>query len=166
MAWALEAALAAGLDATAVVAGATDLAAAGVVPAGVDVIANTRWAEGQATSLQAARAWAEAADHQALVVGLGDQPLVEAAAWRAIADAAGRVPADESAPPARIWVATYDGARRNPVGLHRDIWPLLPTTGDEGARVVMRLRPEFVQEIPCAGEAADIDTPEDLERWS
>jgi CTP:molybdopterin cytidylyltransferase MocA len=91
-------------------------------------------------------------------VGLGDQPFVETSAWDAVASAL--------RDGASIAVATYDGARRNPVGLGAAAWPLLPTDGDEGARVVMRLHPDLVTEIPCAGQALDIDTVEELRRWS
>jgi molybdenum cofactor cytidylyltransferase len=151
VAWALDAALAAGLPATAVVAGHTDLGA--VVPAGVDVIAHPRWSEGQATSLAAALAWARGKDLAAVVVGLGDQPLVTAAAWRAVAAA-----------DAPIAVATYGGRRGNPVRLARSVWSDLPTTGDEGARALFRRRPELVVGVPCPGSAEDVDTEDDLRR--
>jgi CTP:molybdopterin cytidylyltransferase MocA len=155
VAWAVEHAAAAALDATVVVAGAVDLG--GVIPDGVVVVDNPRWAEGQATSLRTAVEWADDGGFDAIVVGLGDQPLVLAEAWRTVA--AG----DPTHP---IVVATYGGRRGNPVRLDRSIWPQLPADGDEGARVLMRRRPELVGEVPCRGEAVDIDTEEDLERWS
>ena len=94
--------------------------------------------------------------HAAVVVGLGDQPLVQTEAWRRVARAA-------TSP---LAVATYEGERGNPVRLSSMAWPLLPAAGDEGARVVMRRRPDLVVEVPCPGRAADIDTVDDLATWT
>jgi molybdenum cofactor cytidylyltransferase len=155
-------AVAAGLDEVVVVTGAVDLddllgpaSGAWTPAAGPTLIPNPRWAEGQATSLQVAVAHARAAHHHALVVGLGDQPFVGAQAWRAVA-----------ACDAPVAVATFEGARRPPVRLAAAVWPLLPTTGDEGARGLLRSRPDLVSEVPCQGRPVDIDTLEDLARWS
>src|SRR5690606_30237965 len=74
--WALEAAAGAGLDQVVVVTGAADLAP--LLPDGVTAVPNPRWADGQATSLAAGVAAAEAAGHDAVVVGLADQPLIPA----------------------------------------------------------------------------------------
>ena len=151
--WAVEAAVAAGLDETIVVVGAVDLT--GVLPAGVTVVDNHAWQSGQASSLRAAVGWADHEGHAAVVVGLGDQPLVPAAAWEAVA-----------ADPHPIAVASFGGSRRPPVRLAREVWPLLPVSGDVGARTLIASRPDLVGEVACGGEPADVDTVEDLTRWS
>ena len=154
VAHALDALAASGLEAV-VVTGAVDVD--DLVPAGVGVLRNPRWEDGQASSLQVALAEARRRGHDAVVVALGDQPFLTAEAWRAVAAAHG--------PGA---VATYDGRRGHPVRLAAEVWPLLPAAGDEVGRALMRSRPELVREIRCEGHApdADIDTLEDLRRWS
>jgi CTP:molybdopterin cytidylyltransferase MocA len=154
--WAVESAVAAQLDGALVVTGAVDLD--DLLPTGsaVAVVRNERWADGQATSLHCAIAWADERGYDAVVVGLADQPFVPADAWRAVA-------AVDDSP---IAVATYGGRRRNPVKLHRDVWPLLPASGDEGARRVIAGNPDLVREVACDGDPADVDTVEDLEAWS
>jgi molybdenum cofactor cytidylyltransferase len=84
--------------------------------------------------------------------GSATSPSSRAEAWQAVARST-----------AAIAVATYEGRRRNPVRLHRTVWPLLPAVGDEGARTVARLRPDLVEEVPCPGSPADIDTVSDLQ---
>ena len=152
VAHAVEAATAAGLDQVYVVTGAVDIA----VPAGCTVVVNPRWADGMATSLAAGVAAAAADGHDAVVVGLGDQPLVPADAWRHVAAAT-------STPAA---VATYDGQRGHPVRLAASLWDRLPREGDGGARALLAGLGDAVAEVPCPGSAADVDTVEDLIAWS
>lgn len=153
LSWVLDAIDEAGFEHVYVVAGAVDLA--DLVGPNHIIITNLRWAEGQSTSLGAALDIADDAGHDAVVVGLGDQPLVPAAAWRSVGAAAGV-----------IVTATFDGKRRPPVKLVRSVWPDIERAGDFGARPLMERRPELVSEIPCGGNPVDIDTLEDLQRWS
>ena len=128
-------------------------------PYGVRVVENPRWAEGQATSVLAGlRACGPEA--RAAVVLLADQPLVGAGAVERL------VETFEGG--AEVAVAAYDGEPRNPVLFARGIWPLLEEelSGDEGARAVLRRRPELVTLVPCdgTGDPTDVDTMEDLRR--
>jgi molybdenum cofactor cytidylyltransferase len=125
------------------------------LPPEVRLVANPRWAEGQATSLRTAVAWATDAGADALVVGLGDQPGLSPAAWRAVA-AATTTP---------LAVATYAGRRGHPVRLGAEVWDQLPATGDVGAREVLRAHADLVVEVPCPGDPTDVDTVADLERF-
>lgn len=152
--WSVGTALAAGLDETVVVTGAVDLA--DVLPAEVTVLANERWAEGQSSSLRVAVDWCARQGHDTAVVGLGDQPALTVEAWLALA----------APSPTPIAVATYAGHRGHPVRLDAAVWPLLPVSGDEGARRLLAGRPELVSEVPCEGDPRDIDSREDLRRWS
>lgn len=151
--WAAKAALDSAVGDTWVVTGAADLT--GALPEGVSILENPDWQAGQATSLHTAIRQARRRGFDAVVVGLADQPLIDALAWKAVASS--------SSP---VAVATYNGGRRNPVRLSSMVWGLLPVSGDEGARGLIRSRPDLVEEVPCPGEAADIDTREDLTRWS
>lgn len=150
--WSLEHVRGAAIGPVLVVGGAADLRDL-VGPDGADVtlVVNPRWREGLATSLQAGLEVARRGGHDAVVVGLADQPAVRPEAWRAVAGAT-----------APIAAATYGGRRGNPVRLHAEVWPLLPTTGDEGARSLLRVRNELVVEVPCTGSPRDLDRPEDL----
>ncbi len=149
------AALGDGIDEVVVVTGA--IAVEDLLPVEqITLLVNANWKRGMANSLAVAIGHCRTAGHDAVVVGLGDQPGILPAAWRAVA-AHGATP---------IAVATYAGRRRNPVWLSAEVWGLLPTDGDEGARSLMRLREELVTEIPCPGNPGDIDTREDLASWS
>ncbi len=152
VAHAVGAAVASGLP-TFVVTGAVDLT--GLIDPAAVLVDNPRWAEGKATSLQAGIAAAAAAGYDAVVVGLGDQPLVGPHAWSALAEC--------QAPMA---VATYGGRLGNPVRLGAAMWPHLPSIGDQGERSLVWERSDLVARVPCAGDPADVDTVEDLERWS
>ncbi|MHB1987711.1 MAG: nucleotidyltransferase family protein [Acidimicrobiales bacterium] len=154
VAHAIAPAHAAGLDELVIVTGAADLTE--IAPAEATVLQNAQWASGQATSLRVALDWCHRQGHTAVVVGLGDLPGLTPEAWQAVADAPG----------GPVVVATYNGRRGHPVRLDAEIWPSLPIDGDEGARALITRHPELVTELACSGRPIDIDTQEDLRRWS
>jgi CTP:molybdopterin cytidylyltransferase MocA len=156
-----------GADPILVVTGAVPLELGGTL-----TVDNPQWRTGMGSSLRAAlQALSEAGrgpeigpemgtDIGAVVVALADQPLVGAeAVARLIAAYRGG---------ASVAVAAYDGQPRNPVLLAREHWPevIATATGDQGARMFLRTRPELVTLVECAdtGRPDDIDTPADLAR--
>lgn len=148
--WSMLSAVSARLDSVYLVVGAVDIPTID----GVTIVRNHAWSEGLSSSLRVGVKAASREGHTAVVVGLGDQPLVVGESWRTLADAN-----------ATIAVATYDGMRGHPIRLDRRVWPLLPERGEGGAALLMRRRPDLVKEVPCAGHPADIDRPADLQRW-
>lgn len=134
---------------------ATALEAVGVAPP-VRIVRNATPERGISSSLQAAlRALEPDATIDGVVVGLADQPLVGADAYRRVGAAF-----DDGAP---LAVATYGGTRGNPVLIGRSHWSdALSLGGDEGARIL--LRRHGAVEVPCdgTGESTDVDTPADL----
>ncbi|MFB4307792.1 NTP transferase domain-containing protein [Actinomadura sp. GTD37] len=135
-----------------VVAGAAQIEVIGAV-----VVPNPDWRDGMGSSLRAGLAALPPAC-PAAVVALVDQPLVTPAAVGRLIEAyeAG----------AEIAVATYGGARRNPVLLRAGHFAGVAeaAVGDQGARGYLRANPGLVTSVPCDGVAApdDIDTPGDL----
>jgi nicotine blue oxidoreductase len=151
--WSIGVADAAGLDELIVVGGAVDLSH--LLPEGATLLRNDDWASGQAGSVQVALAHATRVGHDAIVLGLADTPMVPTSAWRTVAD-----------DPGDLVTATFGGERRPPVKVVRRLWPELPVSGDGGARSLLAGRPSLVVEVACEGQAVDIDTVEDLDRWS
>jgi len=149
----IDAVRGADFDEVIVVSGAIDLA--DVVPDDVTLIHNEKWEDGQATSLQAAVAYAASRGHTAIVVGLGDSPGVSTDAWAAVA----AVEND-------LATARYGNDQRPPVRLSASMWASLPVSGDEGARALLRDHGDIVRPVPVEGDPRDIDTLEDLRRWN
>ncbi|MBX6385464.1 MAG: nucleotidyltransferase family protein [Microbispora sp.] len=135
------------------------LGAADVPVAGVVVVRNPGWAAGLGSSLRAGLR-ALPPDAPAVVIALADQPLVRPGAVRRL------IAAFEAG--ARVAVATYGGAPRNPVLIAREHLAEVAALaeGDVGARAFLRAHPELVTAVPCddVGDPADVDTPADLQR--
>ncbi|MFM8553752.1 MAG: NTP transferase domain-containing protein [Acidimicrobiales bacterium] len=125
---------------------------------GVRTVHNDAWESGQRSSVLLAITTARREGSSQVVIGLADQPFVAPGAWAAVAGA-----------DAAVAVATYAGRRGNPVKLRADAWEefaVLDADPDSGARVLMVRRPELVVEVACEGSPDDIDTREDLTRWT
>lgn len=132
------------------------VAAALALPTGARIVTNPRWAEGQASSL--AIGLGAAADSDAAVVLLADQPGITADHVRALVDAY----RDE---PAAIVRLRFDDAP-GPALLAADVYAdAMALEGDTGARALIAGRPDAVREVRVPGDAPrDIDTVEDLGR--
>jgi CTP:molybdopterin cytidylyltransferase MocA len=128
---------------------------------GVLTVHNPDWRSGMGSSLTAGLATVPQGPGAA-VIALVDQPLVGPEAVRRLIAAylAG----------ARVAVAGYGGAPRNPVLLAREHWPEVAglAVGDAGARAFLRANPELVTLVECGdtGSPDDLDTRADLERLS
>ncbi|MFC4059866.1 NTP transferase domain-containing protein [Planomonospora corallina] len=137
------------------------LGAAAVQVRGAVTVHNPGWSSGMGSSL---RAGLDALPPEAgqVVVALVDQPFVGP-------EAVGRL-VRAGREGARVAVATYGGARRNPVLIGREHFAEVArlAVGDVGARPFLRAHPGLVTEVPCdgLGDPADIDTPADLARLS
>lgn len=129
-------------------------------PPEVILIRNPQWETGQASSLQVGITAARNVGATAIVVGLGDQPFVRPADWVAVASS--------RSPLAQALYVQADGQKTpgNPVRLAAEVWPLLPTDGDFGARNLISSRPELLEQVLCTGSPFDIDTIEDLNQWN
>lgn len=151
-----------GCDPVAVVTGAAhdEVAPLVAAQAGVAVVRNPSWADGQAASVRAALAWASGTDAAGLLVVPVDTPGITGAVVR-------RVVQRWTDAPDLPAVATYDGRARNPVLLPAALWPDVAARvqGDAGAR--HWLRDNAVQAVDCTdlGDPTDLDTPQDLTRW-
>ncbi len=126
----------------------------------VRIVEHPNFADGQASSLQAGlRALVPMDAIEAVVVLLGDQPLVHSAAITAL------IAAWQADPLARAVFPNYGGQRGNPVLFARSAWSALMTlTGDAGARQLLasgQLTPVAQVALPGEWWPRDVDTLED-----
>jgi CTP:molybdopterin cytidylyltransferase MocA len=154
--WALQNCIDAQFQQVIIVTGAVDLSTqlsdARFAQANLTEVHNKNWQNGMASSLQCALSEAQRHGVSSVVVGLADQPAIISSSWQRVANA--------SAP---LAVATYNGVRGNPVRIHAELWPLLPTSGDECARSLFKSHKDLLEEVACEGSAQDLDTSSDVE---
>ncbi len=156
----VDAAVASCLDEIIVVLGhrAEEIRAAINCPDPVRMIVNAEYAEGQSTSLRAGLRAASPRAKAAAVL-LGDQPRVTAQLINTVA-AAFR---DACADVVRPVYCDPDGRHvpGHPVFLARRVWPDMDELrGDEGARALLAVHPEWLREVLVEG-----DPPRDIDTW-
>ncbi len=146
-------AAAAGCDPVVAVVGDWD---PGPLDGSVRVIPNLEAVEGMASSIRAG-VKALPPDSEGVLILTVDQPSVDA-------DLLQRLLALAAEDPIRPAACAYGGSRGIPAILPRRLFPdLLALRGDRGAKAIL-LR-EHAAALPFPGGAADLDTPEDLERF-
>lgn len=124
----------------------------------VEVVDNADWRSGMGGSVRSGLAALRRRAAPAAVVALVDQPLVAPAAVRRLIAVwrAGAV----------VAAATFDGRIRTPVLFDRSTWDTVDrsATGDQGARALLRSRPDWVEPVACDDLASprDVDTDLDL----
>ncbi|MGI9260848.1 MAG: nucleotidyltransferase family protein [Woeseiaceae bacterium] len=120
------------------------------------LVVNTAFRDGLSTSIRAGIASvAGAAD--AVLLMLGDQPLITGAHLQALVDRWRESP--ES-----IVASAYAETLGPPVIFPRYCYPeLAALSGDRGAKSVINANIDKVVRVDCAAAAVDIDRPEDLE---
>ena len=124
------------------------------IEAGAEVVVNSEWREGLASSLRAGVA-ALPTETEAALVLLGDQPLVPVEHFEKLLETY-RLSA------APLVFSTYDGVRGAPTLIDHSLFGAVQTlTGDTGARALQDLAE--VAEVRLA-TAFDVDTPEDAAR--
>lgn len=158
--------VAGGCDPVGVVVGAAGEEVAAHVADRASILVNHDWADGMASSVRTALDWA-ADDHPdvgAVVVLPVDTPGIGPAVVQRL------IGAWRTGEQTRAVVATYDGRPRNPVLLPADVWTDVAASvhGDTGARDWLRADPRRAIEVDCTelGDPSDLDTPQDLARWS
>lgn len=155
----LDAANASTLDDVVLVVGhAADEILAAVQLGRARAVLNAAYASGQASSLRAGIA--AAADADAAVILLGDQPRVRPELLDALVER-------QRTSGAAAVMSSWEGRRSPPTLLHRDLWPALEALrGDVGAREVLAGRDDVavVEVDDHLGHLDDIDRPEDLVR--
>jgi molybdenum cofactor cytidylyltransferase/nicotine blue oxidoreductase len=132
------------------------LRAADPVP-GARVVVNPAPERGMRSSL--ALAVDAAGTASALAVLLVDMPGVTPDGVRRVIDAWR---------PGRIAIASYAGRRGHPTVMAPSLWrDALELAGaDEGARALLRSRPDLLDEVPVDADPSDLDTAADLTRWN
>jgi molybdenum cofactor cytidylyltransferase len=149
--------LAAATDAVMVVVGSESEAVARALEGSAAILFENRdWASGLSTSIRAG-IFAMPRKAEAVIVGLGDEPTIDAEVCRELVRVWRR---DETL----IVAARYNGVQDHPVLFDRAVFDELTSlAGDVGAKSVINRVPERVAFVDVsAPQPIDVDEPDDL----
>ncbi len=154
--------LTAGVDELIVVLGARADELRRAIPAHptLRTVVNPRYFQGQLSSLMTGIG-ALSSESEAVIVNLVDHPLISANTISSLTSSFRESPLP-------ILIASYNGKRGHPVLFSRQVYgEILAAPLNQGAKVVVRKDPSRVRELPLndPGILADIDTPEDYQRF-
>ncbi len=155
-AWVLDAMREAGLGILVLVLGHEAEAIRGVLNLeGVTVVVNTRYAEGMSTSLRVGLG-AMGPNVEGVVIAMGDQPFISPSLITGLI-------AEHHRTEQPIVAADFGDYQGPPIFLGRNVWPLADEIrGDQGARFLLRSRPDWVATTPVPNRVVslDVDTEE------
>jgi molybdenum cofactor cytidylyltransferase len=159
----VEAAIKTGIKNIIVVLGANEEAHRQVIKdAGVQVVVNTDWKKGMGNSLKAGLYYLlqQTPKAEAVVVMVCDQPLINS-------DQLKKLVSEYKSSGSVIVASFYQGVAGVPVLFDRTLFSeLLLLSDDAGAKKILQHHPHLVKTVPFIGGEIDIDTEDDLKRFS
>jgi molybdenum cofactor cytidylyltransferase len=159
----VKAAIESGIKNITVVLGANEQAHREVITdAGVQVVVNTDWKKGMGNSLKAGLSYLlqQLPKVEAVVTMVCDQPLINSDQLR-------KLISEYENFESTIVASFYQGATGVPVLFDRTLFSeLLSLSDDAGAKKILQQHPHLVKTVPFPGGEIDIDTEDDLKKFS
>jgi molybdenum cofactor cytidylyltransferase len=159
----VEAAIESGIKNIIVVLGANEEAHRQVIKdTGIHVVVNTDWKKGMGNSLKAGLAYLlqQMPKVEAIVTMVCDQPLINSDQLR-------KLISEYENFESTIVASFYQGATGVPVLFDRTLFSeLLSLSDDAGAKKILQQHPHLVKTVPFPGGEIDIDTDDDLKKFS
>ncbi len=159
----VEAAIESGIKNIIVVLGANEEAHHQVIKGtGIHMVVNTDWKKGMGNSLKAGLSYVlqQTPKTEAVITMVCDQPLITS-------DQLKKLIAEHESSRSTIVASFYQGVAGVPVLFHRTLFSELLSMPDEaGAKKIIQQHPHLVKTVPFPGGEIDIDTDDDLKKFS
>jgi len=159
----VEAAIESGIKSIIVVLGANEEAHRQVIKdAGVQVVVNTDWKKGMGSSLKTGLSFLlqQLPRAEAVITMVCDQPLINS-------DHLTKLISEYKSSESVIVASFYQGVAGVPVLFDRTLFSELLSMPDEaGAKKIIQQHPHLVKTVPFPGGEIDIDTEDDLKKFS